>query len=306
MEPMPAPTRDLATFPRRVVWARGPGCAELAESLATETAFQVVDDPSRTCIAHRADLAVMSSLGSFDLVPLAVPSDIDLPAVTSIRAAISSGPHSDLAALIAVRLATSLDVPARALTAVRPGSPRAESRRRLTELEAGTGLEGEVVEVAAAGDLMSGLGEGVLLVLGAPGGSWLTRQFLGPGAKLRSKAPAGVVVVRDSPARAFQHLAEVFPVGIHTRVADALQLTISPTLPVTEDGRLVGIARRSTLEQMEPDEEIGGVLEDPPYVVTDDELASLGELADFYEHGPIPVVDRRGILVGVLPADTVG
>jgi hypothetical protein len=302
---MAAPTRDLGTFPRCVVWSRGPGCFELADALATGAAHQVEANPAQACIDRRADLAVMRSLGSFDLVPLAVPSRLDLAAVELVIAAISTGPHSDLAAAIAVRLATALDAPARALSAVRPGAPRGAARARLTEIRTATGLDGDVVEAPAAADLVSSLADGTLIVLGAPGGSWLIRQFFGPGARLRAHAPAGSIVVRDAPPKVFQHVVEVTGIGAHTRAADAIQVTVTPTVPVTEGGRLLGIVRRSTLEQIEPGREVGEVLEEPPYVAVEDDLDSLGGLIDFYEHGPIPVVDRRGMLVGILPIDAL-
>jgi hypothetical protein len=302
---MTARTRDLGTFPRRVVWSRGPGCAELADILATGSAHQVEANPVQACIDHRADLAVMRSLGSFDLVPLAVPAELDLSAVTQVLAAVSTGPHSDLTAAVAVRLGSSLEVPARASTVVRPGAARGTARARLTEIRRATGLDGEVVEAKAAADLVSSLAEGTLIVLGAPGGSWLIRQFFGPGARLRAHAPAGTIAVRDAPARVFQHLVDVTGIGVHTRVADALELTTTPTVPITEGGRLLGIVRRSTLQEIEPGREVGEVIEEPPYVVAEDALDSLGELTDFYEHGPIPVVDRRGALIGMLPADAL-
>ncbi|MDJ0959309.1 MAG: hypothetical protein QNJ88_01535 [Acidimicrobiia bacterium] len=298
--------RDPATFPRCVVWSRGPGCSELAELLATESAHQVEANPAKACIDRRADLAVMRSLGTFDLVPVAVPSKVDLAGVSEVIAAISTGPNSDLAAAITVRVAAALDVPAGALTTVRPGAPRGPARARLTEVRARTGLAGDVVEASAAADFVSGLADGTLIVLGAPGGSWLARQLLGPGARLRAHSPAGAIVVRDAPRRVFQHLVEAMAIGLHTRAEDALRLTSTPTAPVTDAGRLVGIVRRSTLESLDPEREVGDVLETPPYVVTEDDLDSLGGLADFYEHGPVPVVDRRGALIGILPPESLG
>jgi CBS domain-containing protein len=294
--------RDLTTFPRSVVWSRGPGCAELAEVLATGDAHQVDANPAQACIDRRADLAVMRSLGSFDLVPVVVPSGLDLSAVEKVVAAISTGPHSDLAAVIAARMAASLAVPARALTAVRPGAPRAAARSRLIEVRAVSGLEGDVVEAADAAGVVSELADGTLIVLGAPGGSWLTRQFFGPGAKLRGEAPAGTVVVRDAPTRVFQHLVDATWIGVHTRVEDALRVTVTSTVPVAEEGRLLGIVRRSTIEQAAAGREVGDVLEEPPLVFADEELDSLQGLVDFYGDGPIPVVDSRGTLLGVLPA----
>ena len=297
--------RDLKTFPRRVVWSRGPGCRELADALATESVHQVDANPTQACIERRADLVVMRSLGSFDLVPLVVPNDLDLGAVDHVMAAVSTGPHSALAAAVALRLAEAMDVSARAVTVVRPGAPRREARARLTNLRTATGLDGDVVEAAAAADLVSGLPEGTAIVLGAPGGSWLNRQFFGPGARLRSHAPAGTIVVRDAPQRAFQHLVDVMGIGVHTRVADAIEVTASPTVPVTAGGQLLGIVRRSTLETLDPEREVGEVIEEPPYVGAEDDLSSLAGLLDFYDDGPIPVVDRRGTLIGVLPAEIV-
>ena len=297
--------RDLSTFPRCVVWSRGPGCSELAELLATESAHQVEANPARACIDKRADLAVMRSLGTFDLVPLAVPSKVDLTNVRQVVAAISTGPNSNLAAAITIRAAAAIGVPARALTAVRPGAARGPARSRLTRIRTATGLEGDVVEASAAAEFMAGLTEGTLIVLGAPGGSWLVRQLLGPGARMRTRGPAGAIVVRDAPRRVFQYLVDATAIGVHTRAADALRLTNTPTAPVTDAGQLVGIVRRSTLEGLDPAHEVGDVLETPPYVVTEDDLDSLSGLADFYEHGPIPVVDRRGALIGILPPDSL-
>ena len=112
--------------------------------------------------------------------------------------------------------------------------------------------------------------------------------------------------MRDAPRRVFHHVVDATAIGVHVRAADALQLTDTPTVPVTEEGRLVGIVRRSTIETLDPEHAVGDVLETPPYVVSEDELDSLAGLADFYEHGPIPVVDRRGALIGVLPPDALG
>lgn len=297
---MSARKRNVPGFPETVVWSRGPNCGELAELLATGAAYQVESNPAQTCIERRAELAVMRSTGSFDLVPLAVPSRLALDSIELVVAAVSTGPHSDLAAIIAARLGSAISVPARALTAVRPGAAREGAASHLAVIRSLTGLDGDIVETENAADLVDSLSSGTLVVLGAPGGSWVTRQFFGPGARLKSHAPAGTVVVRDAPAKAFQRMTDPAGIGPHAAVADVLKVVTAPTVPVVDDGRLLGIARISKLHSADPATEVGMLVEDPPLVAVDDELDSLDELLEYFDHGPIPVVDREGRLAGLL------
>ena len=44
----------------------------------------------------------------------------------------------------------------------------------------------------------------VLVVIGAPGGSWFQRQLFGAGARLQAAAPGGVLVVRQDVPRVYQ------------------------------------------------------------------------------------------------------
>lgn len=302
---MTDPSRNPSTFPRRVVWSRGPGCRELAQLLAVDRADQVDNNLAQDCIDRRADLAVMRRVGSFDLVPVAAPSGFEPEAVEQVVAAISTGPHSDLAAVIAARIGEGLSVPATAMTAVRPGAPRAGARTRLSEVYQVSGLGGEVLEAESASDLVASLPAGTVVVLGAPGGSWLTRQFFGPGARLVSHAPAGTIVVRDSEPKAFQRMVAPLGIGVHTFAEDALRVMESATIAVTDHGRLIGIARRSSIAAAHPRSEVGEIVEDAPVVNVDDETAALDELVEYFE-GPIPVVDRNGLLVGLLPPESVG
>jgi hypothetical protein len=295
--------RDISTFPETVVWSRGSGCGELAELLATGRAHQIESNPAQTCIERRADLAVMRSAGSFDLVPVAVPSQVLLDSTTLVVAAVSTGPHSDLAAVIAARLGDALSVPARALTAVRPGAVRNAAVNHLSDIDRLTGLTGDIVETEHAAQLVDSLPSGTLVVLGAPGGSWLTRQFFGPGARLRSHAPSGTVVVRDAAPKAFQRMAEPSGIGPHAFVRDVITLMATPTVPVVEAGLLIGIVRMSKLRNADPDAEVGDLVEDPPFVVVDDEVSSLVDLVEFFDNGPIPVIDREGRLAGLLTPD---
>jgi CBS domain-containing protein len=205
--------------------------------------------------------------------------------------------------VVAARLGDAAGVPAKALTGVRPGTPRKDAMSHLASIKSITGLEGDVVETENAAALVDSLSPGTLVVLGAPGGSWLTRQFFGPGARLRSHAPAGTVVVRDAAPKVFQRMAEPTAIGPHASVADVLRIATTPTIPVADDRRLLGIARISRLVEADHSAEVGELVEDPPFVAVDDHLESLEELLEFFDHGPIPVVDREGRLAGVLDPD---
>src|SRR5919106_3525590 len=94
-----------------VVWTRGEGCLELAETLAGKSASRISGDLGEGCIEHRADILVTKKLpGSFDLVNVAVPVDYHPESVTSVVATVAGGPHSELAAETAAALGRSLGV----------------------------------------------------------------------------------------------------------------------------------------------------------------------------------------------------
>lgn len=298
--PMQHHRSAIRPFPRTVLWTRGEGCHELAELLAIGEAVQATGDPYEAGIRHRADMVVMKKVGSLDLLPVAAPEDFEPGSVTNVVAAVGEGPHSALAAVIAGRIASGLDVPAEAIMAVRPGAPRAGARRILDIARAGSGLKGNVVELKGAPEMVKSMDPTTLLVLGAPGGSWLHRQFFGPGARLLTRAPGGTIVVRDAPARAFQYMSEPYGVSPHMRIQDALAVVTTNVVPVVEDGGLVGIIRREALAKGDPIGEVGEVMEAPAFVEAIDAVDQIETLVEFFEGCAIPLVDRQGRLVGVL------
>lgn len=291
---------ETAPFPRTVLWTRGDGCRELAELLAGDRAIQVVGDPREAGIRYRADMVVMKKVGSLDLLPVAAPTGFDPPAATHIVAAVGEGPHSALAATVAGRIAARLDLPVEAVTAVRPGAPRAEARRTVDRARAASGIPGRVVEAESAAGLLESIASSTLLVLGASGGSWLHRQFFGPGARLRTHAPAGTIVVRDSPKRAFHMMSEPYGVSLHLGIRDALVVVTEPVTPVVDNGQLVGVVRKQTLADAPPEGEVADVMETPAFVEATDDLDEIAHVVEFYEGSRIPLVDRKGRLVGLL------
>lgn len=299
-------THTPDTYPRTVLWSRGEGCAQLAELLAAEAVYQIDGDPRRACVDHRADMVVMKRLGSFDLVPVAAPSGLDPGAVSTVVAAVGEGPHSELACLVAARIADALGVDAEAITAVRPGEPRATHRGLAERLGAAAGISGRVVEADSASGLIAHLDDGALLVLGAPGGSWINRQFIGPGARLMSQAPSGTVVVRDAPRRAFQTMTEPEALSVHMRAGDAVAVIGGRVMPVTDDGTLVGVVRAAAIADAEPGAVLADLMEDPPLIDVCEEIDGLASLAEFFEGDPLPLVDESGSLRGMLTMPTGG
>lgn len=286
----------LAGFPRRVMWTRGEGCAELA--LAIGPAVQVEGDLRSAVIKGRADLLVARKLTSFDLVGVAVPHGFSAPEVSGVVAAVGGGPHSALAAVIAGRLAASLGVTGSIASASASSEDDAIAEGLLAEV--GTlvpEMPAKVVRAASARHLVDGLPEGSLLVVGAPGGSWMQRQFFGPGRQLVVRASAGAVVVRSAPARCFHAMEEASPFGPAMPVTEARRLLIDSSAPVVDAGVLVGIVRRSALVDA-AGRTVGEVSEDPVFVSEADPLEAAAGLLGFVD--PVPVVDSSGRLKGVV------
>jgi hypothetical protein len=157
-----------------------------------------------------------------------------------------------------------------------------------------------VVEAQNASGLIEHLDAGALLVLGAPGGSWLTRQFIGPGARLMSQAPGGTVVVRDAPRRAFQLMTEPEPLSVHMHAGDAVEILRGRVVPVTNEGTLVGVVRAAALAAAPPETVLGDLMEDPPLIDVYEDVEGLVALAEFFEGDPMPLVDENGTLRGML------
>jgi hypothetical protein len=281
----------------RVVWTRGDGCRELALDLGE--AGPVDGDLRAACLRQRADLLVTRKLTSFGLVSVAVPHGYRRDAVTGIVAAVGGGPHSILAAVVAERLGLAFEVPA----ALASGSPSAghDAAAETLLAEVGTvvpGLPSKVVRADGARALVAALPVGSLLVVGAPGGSWMQRQFFGPGRRLVVRSPAGAIVVRRAPTRCFQAMADGMAFGRAMPVREAQRLLVTNTAPVVDDGRLVGVVWRDALAAA-PSAALVGDVAAPPVAVRDD--AALDEV-DLIAEGvdPVPVVDAEGRLRGVI------
>lgn len=283
-----------------VVWTRGEGCEELASVLADGTPVFAEGDLRDVCIANRAGVIVQRRLTSFDLVDSVASNRFDTDRVTSVVAAIGGGPHSLLAGRVAGRIAEVGRVPGAIVSASRGPDEDVASRTNLefvgAQLEE---LDRRLVRVTSAGELVSKLSEGTLLVLGAPGGSWLQRQFFGPGRRLIHAAPGGIVVVRSSPRRCFQAAQPADAVSPLLPVTEAATVSDATVIPVASDGYLVGLFRSSG--HMPTGATVHDVMEEPLFLEADDPVDAAAEIRSFFDGAPIPIVDRDGRLVGVLP-----
>ncbi len=299
-------------FPRLVSWTRGEHCSRLAELLATERTDRVHGDLFASCVANRPDLVVMRRRSSFNLVSTATPMDLAPDRTRSVIAAVAGGPHSRLAAAIAARVGTALGVTADAISAYRRDADRDAAAQVLQTLELlNLPLGLRTVNAPNAARLVDDLPPDCLLVLGAPGGSWLHRQFLGPGARLMARAPAGAVVVQAAPVRAFHYMRPGTCLGGHLPARDAVLATAEAVMPVCEEGRLIGVVRREVLLNAPPDTEIGQFVEPAPFASMLEPLEDLHDLASYLDGSPIPLVDPAGVFVGcidpaVLPEPSPG
>ena len=291
--------KDRPTPP--VLWTRGDGCSELAGLLGDAT-VRVVGDLADACVATRAELMVGRKLpGEFDLVNFAVPVDFAPTNVKAVAAAVGGGPHSALAAWVAGRLARTLGVPGVMASAYADaagqGSALAIIERLAPEVPE---LEYRAVEAADMTALVRRLPDRALLVFGAPGGNWFQRLVFGPGARLRHRAPAGAVVVRQVPERVFQHMREPVYVGPWRQVGDTLLMHQEPALAVVEEGVLIGLVRRAALLDAGHAESVGSIMEEPLAVDRLEALSAADSLRVVYEEAPIPVVDQHHRMLGSL------
>ncbi len=297
------PDRYEETLPDEysVVWTRGKGCVELAALLADGEPNRITGDLAEQTIEHRADLLVCKKMPSdFDLVSVAVPVDFQPEKVTKVVATVAGGPHSTLAAQVAARLGEALGVPAEMVSARVPEDEPVSAEEILDRIRiAVPDISGRVVEVEGIAELVDGLEEGALLVLGAPGGSWLQRAMFGPGARLRRTAHAGAVVVRGAPDRVFHHMGEPVYVAPLREAADTLRFHNENTLAVAEEGRLVGLVRRSRLLAA-GNNPVSSVMEEALSVKVDETIAEAWQLEPEFRGDPIPVTDHEENLVGGL------
>ena len=285
----------------RVVWTRGSGCSELAELLSEGAPNRISGDLAEACINQRADLLVSRRFpGAFDLVSVAVPIDFVPANVARVVCAVAGGPHSFLAADTASRIGRRIGVEAEMISAIRPGDDPTEAADVLEHIGLSVPeIGGRVVEVDGISDLVAGLDEETLIVLGAPGGSWLQRSMLGPGARLRSKAPAGAIMVRSAPDRVFRWMGDPVFVSPLRLADDTLLFHPEKVLAVADEGMLIGLVRRESLETAGASS-VGSVMEAAVSAKVDETIAEAMQLEPTFGRDPIPVTDHDEHLVGGL------
>lgn len=285
----------------KVVWTRGRGCLELAEVLGGDQTERVQGDLAEGCINERADVLVAKRFPSgFDLVNVAVPVDFDPERVTKVVATVAGGPHSALAAETAARLGERLGVEAELISAASSEEEIGSAREMLDQVAAYfPELSRRVVVVDGISELAEDIVDGSLLVLGAPGGSWLNRSRTGPGARLRRTAQAGVVVVRSAPDRVYRFMGEPVFVAPLRHADDTLRMHTENTLAVADQGRLVGLVRREGLVRAGQGP-VASVMEEALSVRVDETILQARELEPTFGRDPIPVTDHQEFLVGGL------
>jgi len=217
-----------------------------------------------------------------------------------VVATVAGGPHSILAAQTAALLGESLGVDAEMVSASGPGDDPSAAQLTLDRIATLVPqIRGRVVGVEGISSLAQDLDEGSLLVLGAPGGSWLQRSMLGPGARLRSKAQAGAVMVRSAPDRVFRWMGEPVFVGPLRHSDDTLRIHAEKVLAVADQGVLIGLVRRERLEGS-GETPVGAIMEAAVSAKVDETLAEARELEPTFGDDPIPVTDHEEHLVGGL------
>jgi hypothetical protein len=289
----------------KVVWTRGKGCSELAEALEGGPAERLQGDAAKGCIDQRADVLVSKKLPSgFDLVNVAVPVQFEPENVKRVVATVAGGPHSALVAQTASSLAASLGVPAEMISAASTEEGMSAAEEILEQLGMDfPNLGRQVVLVKEISDLSEGLEEGTLVVMGAPGGSWLSRSRTGPGARLRRTAQAGAVVVRSAPDRVFRFMGDPVYVAPLRHADDTLRIHSESTLAVADEGRLIGLVRREGLLRAGGDP-VASVMEDAISVRVDETILQARALEPTFGPDPIPVTDDEEYLVGGLSLPT--
>lgn len=285
----------------KVVWTRGKGCLELAEAIGGSDPSRLQGDLVEGCIDERADFLVSKRLpAGFDLVNVAVPVDFDAEKVTKVVATVAGGPHSLLAAETAVSIAESLGVEAEMLSAAVDEQQIETVTEMLEQVATDLPTIGwRVVVVEGIGELVDDVDDGALLVLGAPGGSWLNRSRTGPGARLRRTAQAGAVIVRSAPDRVFRFMGDPVYVAPLRHADDTLRIHKENTLAVADEGRLVGLVRREGLMKAGA-APVATVMEDAMSVRVDGTILEARELESLFGRDPIPVTDHDEHLVGGL------
>lgn len=294
---------DMLSDPdyRNVVWTRGKGCLELAELLVDGAPEKVQGDLYAGCISKKADLVVVRKMPStFELANVAVPVAFERDRVTKVSATVAGGPHSELAVVTANRIATALGVPIEIVSAHQTAEDLGAALTIVEQFGAMfPDAERRVVQAQDMAELAETADEGSLMVLGAPGGNWLRRTRFGPGARLKSSARAGAVMVKSAPDRVFRFMGEPVYVAPLLQADDTLRLRQECVIAVAEEGMLVGVVRREALVAV-GSELVATVMDEPVSARVDDTIDESRHLGDTFGDDPIPVTDHEEHLVGGL------
>jgi CBS domain-containing protein len=271
--------------------------------LSGGAAIQAGSNVATSCVETGASILVARHLTSFDLCNIAVPHGFFPTEISSIVAAVGGGPHSRLAVTLAYVLGRQMELPVRAIYGHRDAGERPRALAVLDDLAGHLqDVDAKAIKTPNPAAMVSELPAGSLLIVGAPGGSWFQRQFFGPGARIRAKAPGGTIVVRHSPPRVYQVMQPPTAFGPHMRVADALTLANTQQLIVAEEGRLVGLVPREKLIEAARDLELQDVMESPVLLSPEEGLDHATELTSDYPGRAIPVVDSRQRIIGTICA----
>jgi len=123
--------------------------------------------------------------------------------------------------------------------------------------------------------------------------------MLGPGARLRSRAQAGAIVVKSAPDRVFRWMGEPVYVSPLRQADDTLRLHRESVLAVADEGILVGLVRRERLAYA-GSSVVEELMEEAVSAKVDETLDEARELESTFGADPIPVTDHEDNLVGGL------
>ncbi len=286
---------------RSVVWTSGKGCLELAQLLVDGIPQKMQGDLVAGCISTKADLVVARKMpGAFDLANVAVPVDFEPDKVTKVSATVAGGPHSELAVITAHRIAARLGVSLEIVSAHQTAEDLGNAMKVVEQYGAFfPEAERRVVQAQDMAELAETADEGSLMVVGAPGGSWLRRSRFGPGARLKSSARAGAVMVRSAPERVFRFMGEPVYVAPLLQADDTLLLRHEKVIAVAEEGMLVGVVRRDALVSV-GSQSVASVMDEPISTRVDATIEESRHLEETFGADPIPVTDHEDHLVGGL------
>lgn len=289
----------------RVSWARGEGCGEVAE-LVDPGAKRVTGDRTEHLIEQRANLLVGKKMSSsFDLVDTATPANIQFDRIDGVTAVFGSGSHALLAARIAATLAEALDVPGHMACVYRQDEDQAE---RLTTVERVfrhvPQLSYRVVQTSNVGSLLDEINETDLLIIGSPSRSWIHRQVFRQESRLAAKAPVGSVVVRTAPPRVFQAMSEPAYVSPFLGAGEAHRLYRDDLIAVVANAKLIGVVRRTSLIMAGDGVPVESCMEEAVSVGLTDPIDEAEEVCMTLGGISVPVVDRKGAVVGIFGPTT--